>query len=444
MSSSEQPPLSQASECIWYVLATIAGETTEALSLSEVEQIFLLNRHYWNGLMRERAGPFAAIAEMRLNRSIELPVLTPDEHATIRAALDARGFNGVSVPEATADIDFSNAVFTDPAWFDGFVFGGETNFKGARFDGQINSFGNAIFFGNVNMDDAAWNGDLIGERMTFVLSASFERATFQSRAAFGSTNFHGDTDFKGAHFLADVNFNNCEFADGASFAGAQGEARVDFRAAQFKGRTNFEKTEFKALVPEFFGATFNEHTEWHESKWPEIPGGAEGRRDQLQRYQCLARSMNDLEKFSDQHFFFRKELQLQRAIEGRSIATLMNLFYEGICDYGYGLLRVAIWWLGLVASGGLALCISKFIDSWDQESKWQALRKSFSDFHDALLLSFGHAHGFLDLNNKFFEDTRKAWEDVPWFGGIGAAQTILGVIILFFLLLTIRNRFRMR
>ena len=66
----------------------------------------------------------------------------------------------------------------------------------------------------------------------------------------------------------------------------------------------------------------------------------------------------------------------------------MNLFYEGICDYGYGLLRVAIWWLGLVASGGLALCISKFIDSWDQESKWQALRKSFSDFHDALLLSF--------------------------------------------------------
>ena len=41
MSSSEQPPLSQASECIWYVLATIAGETTEALSLSEVEQIFL-------------------------------------------------------------------------------------------------------------------------------------------------------------------------------------------------------------------------------------------------------------------------------------------------------------------------------------------------------------------------------------------------------------------
>ena len=127
---------------------------------------------------------------MRLNRSIELPVLTPDEHATIRAALDARGFNGVSVPEATADIDFSNAVFTDPVWFDGFVFGGETNFKGARFDGQINSFGNAIFFGNVNMDDAAWTGDLIGERMTFVLSASFERATFQSRAAFGSTNFH--------------------------------------------------------------------------------------------------------------------------------------------------------------------------------------------------------------------------------------------------------------
>ena len=47
----------------------------------------------------------------------------------------------------------------------------------------------------------------------------------------------------------------------------------------------------------------------------------------------------------------------------------------------------------------------------------------------------------LGLNRSFFEDALKDW---PWYGVVGPVQTVLGVIILFFLLLTIRNRFRMR
>ena len=94
-------------------------------------------------------------------------------------------------------------------------------------------------------------------------------------------------------------------------------------------------------------------------------------------------------------------------------------------------------------SGAIALCTSKSISLSDQESIWQAIRVSFSEFGSAVLVSAGNALGLLRLNDQFFGETTEAL-DLPEYNGIGAFQTIVGVIILFSLLLTIRNRFRMR
>ena len=77
----------------------------------------------------------------------------------------------------------------------------------------------------------------------------------------------------------------------------------------------------------------------------------------------------------------------------------------------------------------------------DDATLWQSTRMAFSDFYLAFALSFGNAHGPLGLNGTFFKN---AIEDWPCYGVVGPVQTVLGVIILFFLLLTIRNRFRMR
>ena len=52
---------------------------------------------------------------------------------------------------------------------------------------------------------------------------------------------------------------------------------------------------------------------------------------------------------------------------------------------------------------------------------------------------------FWALNRNFLEKAIKSWsEDLLLFNIIGSVQTVVGVILLFFLLLTIRNRFRMR
>ena len=58
-------------------------------------------------------------------------------------------------------------------------------------------------------------------------------------------------------------------------------------------------------------------------------------------------------------------------------------------------------------------------------------------------MSFSNAHGFLNLTDRFFKDVLEG-KDWAWHAGVGGLQAVLGVIFLFFLLLTIRNLFRMR
>ena len=462
MNSNQSHVLSPADENIWYVLATIESEPDAAMNVAET---VARNRYYWNGLMRDRVAVYGGMVESRLGHEIELPTLTREDLQTIRAALDARGFQGVDIPHVNSSIDFAGVEFSHQTWFNDFVFGGDTIFDAARFAGPVNIFMSAIFAGNVSFRGTEFRGQFVGSGMEIAGSTNFNHATFLRDADFTGCKFLAFAEFGGARFMEATRFNRssfasvgfqstvfdsaasfeqCDFGSDAMFPGTVFENRVEFNGAQFAGVTSFRQAQFKDRVPGFSEANLHEFTDWNEASWPKTPTSLVIAREHVERYQCLARMMSDLQKFDYHHLFFRKELQARRHAEPRSLATVGNLLYQGICDYGNGLGRVALIWLVHIIFGAKALCVAKFIDSWDQGSKWRALRESFSNFHDALLLSFGHAHGFLDLNNKFFDDTRMAWEDVPCFGGIGAAQTIFGVIILFFLLLTIRNRFRMR
>ena len=175
-----------------------------------------------------------------------------------------------------------------------------------------------------------------------------------------------------------------------------------------------------------------------------VPSDEDQALDQIKRYQRLALLMIRQEKSEDQRMFVRQEMRVRRRVDGWFPVGLMNLAYALVCDYGHGVRRIAVLWLAHMLWGAIALCISKCISSMDQEPVLQAMRESLSEFASAILVSIGNAHGLLGLNDQFFGEAVKAFKDVPWYNGIGAFQTIVGVILLFFLLLTIRNRFRMR
>ena len=154
--------------------------------------------------------------------------------------------------------------------------------------------------------------------------------------------------------------------------------------------------------------------------------------------------MNKLEKPDDRHLFFRQEMRARRRAEGPSIASGMNWLYKFVCDYGHGLPRISALWFGHLVTGAILLFAIRVVGLPENELTRQMAYKFMHDLPQAFVISFSNAHPFFGLNNGFLQDTIKDWEGVSFFNLIGASQTVMGTVLLFFLLFTIRNRFRMR
>ena len=394
--------------------------------------------------MGDRVAVYGGSYEMTMGHEIQFPKLTSDDWQKIRQALDSRGFSGHPIPHRNSAIDFSDVEFPRMTSFMGFVIGGEARFDRAKFPDAVALFNEVTFAGNISFENAEFDGDFIAIKSEFAGSISFSGEKFSRSLAFSGCKFLTHVAFEKARFMGDTHFNGCTFRRGARFADAAFEQEADFGSSEFQGPTHFLRTKFKTRIPGFFEATLHEYTEWHGSEWPRVPVNPDDARDQVQRYQRLTKLMNGHEKFNDQHFFFRKELRAQRRAEGRSIAGAMNWSYGLVCEYGYGLSRIVMIWFAHIILAAVALWGIRVFDESEHTISWRAAYSSIGEFPDALAISFANAHVLLNLRGSFLEDTVKAWEGVALFNAIGITQTVIGVIILFFLLLTIRNRFRMR
>ena len=175
-----------------------------------------------------------------------------------------------------------------------------------------------------------------------------------------------------------------------------------------------------------------------------MPDDANEAREQVQYYQQLALVMNKLEKPDDRHLFFRQEMRARLRAEGWSSTSAGNWLYQRTCDYGYGLARISAFWFGHLVFGATLICAARTIGSAQNGLSWQTVYEFMRDLPQAFAISFSNAHVFFGLDRGFLQDTIKDWAGVPFFNLIGGVQTVSGTVLLFFLLLTIRNRFRMR
>ena len=430
------------SESIWYVLATVAGEPQ---SLEDLNSITPQNAHYWNGLMAPRIAVYGGMIESSLGHDIDLPRLSQEDCQTIRTALNTRGFSGFAIPQVNSVVDFSNIEFSELTSFNGFVFGGEVTFENSKFSQGVLTLQRTTFAGNSNFDYAEFNNDAIFFEAEFAGSVSFERTRFLGRVYFSSSKFFKNTHFTNARFASSAYFDSTEFSGETHFTDAEFANESDFQKATFTKPTHFGGVCFKQMVPALFEATMHEYTDWHNSRWPEVPSDAGQARQQVQYYQRLSLLMNQLQKHSDQHFFFRREMRAQRRTERWNIVTTMNWLYESLCDYGNGLGRIASFWCGHILVGATAIWIGKSSESFGDRFTAREAWSAIGDFPLALAISFSNAHGLLGLDRSFLEKAIKSWSvDVPLFDIVGSVQAVVGVILLFLLLLTIRNRFRMR
>ena len=158
-------------------------------------------------------------------------------------------------------------------------------------------------------------------------------------------------------------------------------------------------------------------------------------RKHIKAYQRLSLLMRQQEKREDKHLFDSLEARARRVKEGsRSAFFWGSYLYQWLANYGYGLWRAVILWLANMGLGVVFLLRLYF---------WGECKDAFSGevVVAALIKSLLNAHPFL------VGQTIETWTNQVLCSGYGGGmielvQGILGAIFFFFLLLTLRNRFR--
>ncbi len=356
---------------------------------------------------------------------IIFPVDTSFEHASF--AIDPDFSNTMFCDK----VSFSRAVFTDNVFFNGAQFFYEAKFTGTCFRHKV--FSSPCF-----------------DKAVFSDRALFTYAEFEGKIFFKETIFFKDAIFQDTKFTWGANFRKAKFFESAVFTHATFLAEIKFDWATFEGYTDFINTKFKKYVPTFHKATIHSNTSWswEVDLWPQVENHQTDEsyktiiKDNQNAYENLSSQMKGLDKYHDEHFFYRQEMRCRRSRSSRT-AKFFYYLYEKLADYGYGIKQALYWWLGHIIAGIVAIAILSLINSGLKCWKDGALEVTKSAFC-SIPLSFANAHGFLPFHKGALSGCYKYFVGDNFFNTIWAFQTILGVIFLFLLVLTVRIRFRLK
>ena len=353
-------------------------------------------------------------------------------------------FDGVAFENT---VYFKNATFRETTVFDRTEFKVAAYFDACKFISVPDLKGRPL--GGVGFRGASFSSDANFEEAIWSIGSNFEVATFRGLANFKSTSFEGKADFQRVQFERAADFSFAEF-----------ERESNFNDASFKSTTHFRSTSFLE-PPKFFETDLHEDTDfdrvdWHRAEasytvswWSkyvsrrkdrEIESDVVDASSAIQAWDRLALVMSKLEKLSERHNFYRLRMRAQRKRDGWGVLSLSNWLFDVLSDYGWSIRRALIWWSLHFTAVGLLL----FSQTCPQDEGWGAI------FGDSLLVSFSNAHAFLGLvsDGGYLYGSRlrvaAAIQDIFVLNAVGMVQTVTGPILLFLLLLTLRNRFRLR
>ena len=430
------PPRIKAEDNVWYRLATVTDDHEE-------------NRRLWNGYMGWwlSSEQKAKIKDYN-SEPVVFPELSYQEKKRIRARLgntdwpDPRGRIEVSEYDikSISRVDFSNTDLPGRVNFSGFIFPDRSTFTNAIFNRGLG------FFNSADFTHAIFSNDVSFVNATFEGSATFMLATFNGPINFSNATFVENALFTSAIFIDGAYFNNARFSDKANFDVRgnvygnelkDGEhSALDFSNAKFGGETDFRGRYF-INPPRFFEAELHEHTYFDDDikLWPAVPKTKREAETHIKAYQRLARLMNLQKKHEDWHFFNRLEMRARRVKEGHwSLYSLGNRSYQLFAGYSYGLINTTAFWVGHMLLGAGLLSFPYLPYFGGDGLSWEVAGAAFTK-------SFINAHPFLlDLKAEGWADRALCTQC----GGeaVEVLQTVFGPIFLFFLFLTLCNRFR--
>ncbi len=314
------------------------------------------------------------------------------------------------------DVRFNEAFFYRSVDFIVTEFSSSSSFNNAKFLSNVN-FGKATFSSGTSFDNVTFSNDATFNGVDFSKSAFFTRVKFLRAANFHETNFFDIADFSNAIFSIMANFDSATFAYVARFY----EVKIT-------GHTTFKYAKFKQYPPSFHKADMYSDIMWDESRWPILSKESNtivvGQNKNS--YENLASLMKKLDKYHDEHFFYRKEMQCRGRLADNPFVRFAHLVYETLANFGYGLERAFFWWVLHIFAGIVFITATT-------KSDYCALRGSFAN-----------AHGFLFFHKGPLKGCYEYFEKYDIFDVIWGVQTVFGILFLFLLLLTVRIRFRLK
>ena len=414
------------------------------------------------------------------------PELTQEEHEILETIAKEHG----GYPEYTEGLlmNFSGHTFSDTVNFSGLIMIG-SNFNSVRFKCTGVLFDETRFYGQAEFRKATFEGIVHWHNARFNAPVSFAGSCFKQEALFLDVEFRSEASFIGVEFERGVMFNDSKFEEkyfpknttiprlvdfrnakfmaetffrrvlfgndeNAYSPGLKPERLADFSGAEFRATTDFRRAIFNG-APAFFETTLHEDTDFSGIDWEKAETDRHWVDYAIRAWERLELIMSKLEKPLDRYQFFRLKMRARRRADGRFLKGV-NWLFETIADYGWGVERAFSWWLGhwLVASLILLAntCFGTTTDAVTEifeparsgtAAEWWKLPLA------ALGTGFANAHAFLFLtaNGGYLEKCRKLLEDNDAWSlltvGVGTVEAVLGPILLFLLLLTLRNRFRL-
>ncbi|MEQ9111438.1 MAG: pentapeptide repeat-containing protein [Rhodospirillaceae bacterium] len=347
--------------------------------------------------------------------------LTENEKAELAAKLDV-----IDLPNP-ADAYFENLKFTDPVRFSGYVF------IEVYFDKVV--FESVVYFRDSVFLDAVGFG-----KCSFERSVNFLRAKFFAGVDFDECKFNRIFSF-GDVYTSEVNFNDVVFNSSAFFWRADFQGPADFTDSLFEEKAIFNSTKFSSLVS-FSGVSFREAPEFHDASLPQNTSfyGATfnlSKSDSLRLWNGRARAwrtlkqkMHSFQSYQEELNFFARELDARARSEANTIFVWMVACYSWLCGFGTLIRRPAYILLAV----------------WATSSFFYYLFMKSPSAISAASISFSNTIPFVGQSRLIADVALKSFSQDSYalVYAFSVGQGLLSAILLFLILLGIRNHFRLK
>jgi len=369
------------------------------------------------------------------------------DHKSIVLDQSEVDFRGFIFP---CNADFSNSIFDcGSALFTGAEFsGGQAVFQSSQFsDGsadfsyaQFNG-GRAFFFnaqfngGNALFSYAQFNGG----------DAFFSNAQFNGGSAFFSrAKFSHGANFSLAQFKHPASFQNAIFKENVNFSSITSEKSFDLTHTEFSQAPDFTENAFHA-PPVLDDITIPDPLKCRMWNWHDVedeprhsgmnPFKITNDKTDSRKYRALSKMADEAKDYQNEMEFFAREQRCRRFWHDRPFGKgagrfWFGLAYEKFSNFGRSFLRPFIGW-----SATMAIFATYY--------GFQA--KNTGHIWDSIYLSLRHGLVISGLtkNGHMTSLLKKMYcTDIPAFAFM--LQPFISAILIFLLLLALRNQFKIR